>query len=201
MITFICGMIVISGCATLGKDECLNADWLTIGYEDGSKGYPASRIGSHREDCAKHGISPDFNRYEQGRLKGLREYCTPQKGYIWGTSGKQYAYVCPPNLEPAFLEGYHRGKIVYGAQMEVKRQKARLTKMHDKLRSVKKELRAYENELINEDIGPQRRKKLLEEIKIITELRLNLLDKIIEQEALLEASKLDLKEITEQNPY
>jgi len=109
LITFSTGLAVLSGCAAMGKDECLNADWFTIGYEDGAHGYPASRIGSHREDCAKHGITPDFNSYEQGRMGGLREYCAPQKGYSLGTSGKQYTYVCPPDLESAFLRGYYQG--------------------------------------------------------------------------------------------
>jgi hypothetical protein len=41
--------VVLSACATgMGKDECVAADWRTIGYEDGLHGYPADRIGAHR---------------------------------------------------------------------------------------------------------------------------------------------------------
>ncbi|MGB3648241.1 MAG: DUF2799 domain-containing protein [Desulfobulbales bacterium] len=201
LITFISGLFVLSGCATLGKDECLNADWRTIGYEDGAYGYPASRIGSHREDCAKHGVTPDFNRYEQGRLEGLREYCTPQKGYGLGTSGRQYNYVCPRDLESTFLKGYYQGKNVHAAQIQVKGQEADLKKMHDELRAVDKNLHDYETELVHDDIGPRRRKKLLEEFKILTEQRRYILDEIVQQEALLEDSRQNLREIMAQNPY
>ena len=201
LITFISGLFVLSGCATLGKDECLNADWRTIGYEDGAYGYPASRIGSHREDCAKHGVTPDFNRYEQGRLEGLREYCTPQKGYGLGTSGRQYNYVCPRDLESTFLKGYYQGKNVHAAQIQVKGQEADLKKMHDELRTVDKNLHNYETQLVHDDIGPRRRKKLLEEFKILTEQRRYILDEIVQQEALLEDSRQNLREIMAQNPY
>jgi hypothetical protein len=201
LLIFISGLVVLSGCATLDKDECLNADWRTIGYEDGAHGYPASRIGSHRKDCARHGITPDFNRYDQGRLEGLREYCIPQKGYNLGTSGRQYNYVCPSDLESVFLKGYYHGKNVHDAQMVIKSQQADLNKMHDKLRTIEKELHDYEEELIHDDIGPRRRKKLLEEFKTLTEERSNIIDAIAQQESLLETSKLNLQQVISQHSY
>ena len=42
-------LLFTTGCATMGKDECLSADWRTIGFEDGAGGYPASRIGQYRQ--------------------------------------------------------------------------------------------------------------------------------------------------------
>ena len=52
---------VLAGCSTgMGKDECLVADWRTIGYEDGLHGYTADRIGAHRVACAKHQIAPNL---------------------------------------------------------------------------------------------------------------------------------------------
>lgn len=199
--TFISSLVVLSGCATLGQDECLNADWLTIGYEDGAHGYPASRIASHRKDCARHGITPDFNRYEQGRLEGLQEYCMPQKGYNLGASGGQYSYVCPQDLEAAFLKGYYHGKNVHGAQMETKRLEESLQEIYEELSSVENDLHAYEEELVRDDIGSQSHKKILDVFKVLTEQRQYILDKIAQQEALLETSRMNLKEIIEQNPY
>ena len=201
LITIISFPVVLSGCATLGQDECLYADWLTIGYEDGAHGYPASRIDSHRKDCARHGITADFNRYQEGRLEGLQEYCMPQKGYNLGTSGKQYNYVCPQDLEAPFLKGYYHGKNVLLAQMEIKRQEENLQEVHDALSFVEKDLHPYEEELAREDIGPQRRKELLDVFEILTEQRRYILDKIAQQEALLESSRMNLKEIITQNPY
>ena len=202
IILFILNWIALSGCATLGKDECLNADWFTIGYEDGAKGYPASRIGNHREACARHGVAPDFKRYEQGLLEGLREYCTPQRGYGLGVSGKSYSYVCPKTLESDFLEAYRQGKIVHGEQLKVNRQKNDLKKMHAKLAAVRQKLGDYETELVKDDsIGPKRRKYLLEEIKILTDEQRLIEAEIAEQKALFEMSKFNLKKIKAQNSY
>lgn len=201
LIVIVSAWSVLSGCATLGKNECLNADWLTIGYEDGARGYPASRIGSHREACAKHGVTPDFERYEHGRMEGLGEFCTPQKGYGLGAAGKRYGYVCPKSLEPAFLDGYQQGKIVYGARMVVNKQEADLKKMYADLDSIEKQLSDYEAELIRDGIGPRRRKYLLEEIKVLSDDQRMMVMEVAQQEALLETSKQNLKEIIAQNPY
>lgn len=199
---FTSSFFVLSGCATLGKDECLYADWRTIGYEDGAHGLPASRIGKHREACAKHGIAADFALYEQGRLQGLHEYCTLQKGYGLGVSGRAYSNVCPIDLETAFLEGYNQGRIVYETQVEVKRLKSDLKKLYADLASVKQQLSDFETELIRDDnIGPRRRRYLLDEIKILTDQQRNLEGNIIEQESLLEISEMNLQRIKAQRPY
>lgn len=194
--------VVLSGCATLGKNECLYADWRTIGYEDGARGFPASRIGNHRKACTKHGIAPDFELYEQGRLQGLQEYCTLQQGYGLAISGKIYSNVCPDYLEHDFLEGYNQGRIVYEAQLEVKRLKSDLKKLYVDLAAVKQKLSDFETELIREDnIGPRRRKYLLEEIKILTDQQRSLEANIAEQENLLEISELNLHKTKAQRPY
>lgn len=73
--------------------------------------------------------------------------------------------------------------------------------MHDELRAVDKNLHDYETELVHDDIGPRRRKKLLEEFKILTEQRRYILDEIVQQEALLEDSRQNLREIMAQKPY
>jgi hypothetical protein len=202
LIPFICSWALLSSCATLGKDECLNAEWFTIGYEDGSRGYPASRIGDHREACAKHGVTPDFPRYEEGRLEGLQEYCTPQKGYGLGAAGKQCPNICPKDLEAAFLEGYNQGKLVHEARTTVHRQQAGLKKLNADLAAVNQKLGDYETELVGDRrIGPGRRRYLLEEIKILTEEQQYLTAEISEQEALLETATLNLREIAAGNPY
>lgn len=202
MVLIISSWVMLSSCATLGKEECLNADWFTIGFEDGARGYPASRIGEHREACAKHGVTPDFGPYEQGRLAGLKEYCTPQRGYGLGASGKPYNSVCPDQLEEDFLTAYHQGKELYSAQMTVNKQKADLKKMHRDLANVKHKLNEYEAELIRDSsIGPKRRKYLLEEIKILTNEEQVLQAEIIQQEDRLAMSKRILHDVKSRNPY
>lgn len=103
----------LSGCASLNKQECLNANWRTIGFEDGSRGYPASRIGSHRSACAEHGIAPDLAAYTAGHEQGLQQFCTPRNGYLVGLRGQQHANLCPDQLQPAFREANDYGMGIY----------------------------------------------------------------------------------------
>ena len=70
-----------------------------------------------------------------------------------------------------------------------------------KLSSVENDLHTYEEELVRDDIGSQSHKKILDVFKVLTEQRQYILDKIAQQEALLETSRMNLKEIIEQNPY
>ena len=60
----------LSGCASMNAEECAATDWTAIGYEDGSRGYTADRFSNHRNACAKHGITPDFQAYMNGRSQG-----------------------------------------------------------------------------------------------------------------------------------
>ena len=66
--------LVMSGCASMSGDECMATDWSAVGFEDGARGYTTERFAKHRKACAKHGITADFNAYQNGREQGLVEY-------------------------------------------------------------------------------------------------------------------------------
>ena len=76
----------LSGCATMSSDECMASDWSAIGYEDGSRGFATNRFGQHRKACAKHGVTPDFSAYQNGRDQGLVEFCQPHRGFSVGSN-------------------------------------------------------------------------------------------------------------------
>ena len=80
---------------TLLGIRCIAADWYSIGTEDGAKGYPLTRIGNYRKDCAEVGIAPDAEQYNQGRLVGLEQFCTYERGYSEGKRGASNRKVCP----------------------------------------------------------------------------------------------------------
>jgi len=112
-------LLVLAGCGSMSKNECLTVDWRTVGYEDGVAGYSGDRIGQHRKACAKYGVSTDLELYQQGRERGLHEFCTPANGYRIGAQGGGYAGVCPVNLEPAFLTAFNSGHQLYSLQARV----------------------------------------------------------------------------------
>ncbi|KUI99534.1 DUF2799 domain-containing protein [Vibrio sp. MEBiC08052] len=113
LVVLFMGTIVLSGCATLSKEECMTANWHQIGYEDGAQGYPDTRIASHREACAEYGISPDFKAYQDGHKEGVTRFCTARNGFAQGKQGYDYTGICPPSLEGDFLKGYQAGHEIH----------------------------------------------------------------------------------------
>lgn len=113
------GVLALSGCATMNKEECQALDWRTLGYEDGTRGHPASRISQHRQACDDYGVTPDLDAYQKGRTQGLKEYCTPANGYRTGVQGGSYGAVCPVELEHTFLNAYQSGRYLYDLRRAV----------------------------------------------------------------------------------
>ena len=99
-------VLVLTGCASMSKNECRAVDWRTIGYEDGVAGYSGERIAQHRKACAKHGVAPDLDAYRAGREQGLSEFCQPHNGFLFGSRGGTYQGVCPAELAPGFVDAY-----------------------------------------------------------------------------------------------
>jgi Protein of unknown function (DUF2799) len=105
--------LMLTGCASMSKSECVYADWRAIGYEDGANGYPATAVSSRRQACAKAGVTPDMSEYLAGRDRGLEEYCTPANGFATGENGAGYNGVCGRHNEEAFLDHYRAGARLY----------------------------------------------------------------------------------------
>ncbi len=100
---------LLSGCATMSKKECANANWHTIGYSDGAKGVHHQYLEKRRKSCGKHEIIPDDAAYHAGWGQGIRSYCTSDNGYRAGKDGKAYPNICPQDVETNFLSGWKQG--------------------------------------------------------------------------------------------
>lgn len=85
----------LSGCATLSKEECLTGNWQAIGFADGAAGRTPERLAAHNKACAKVGVAPNYQAWEQGRKTGLKQYCTTTNAYQIGRRGAQLNAVCP----------------------------------------------------------------------------------------------------------
>jgi hypothetical protein len=133
-------LLVLSACASLSKEECLAADWYTIGVEDGSRGYAVSRIGAHRKACAEVGVQPDMARYSEGRSFGLQSFCTRERGYSEGENGRSYRGVCPPHLEPIFMQGYLAGQDVYRVKKDIRRLEGELAGVRKEVAEIRENL-------------------------------------------------------------
>jgi hypothetical protein len=139
------GLLVLSGCATLSREQCLAGDWHQIGVQDGHHGHYASRLNDHRSACRDTPAIIDEAAYRAGRQIGLRSYCTPQNGFRVGSSGNSAPNVCPSDMAANFLQAHGFGHDVYQAEQEVaaaERQVRRLASdLEDKERRLQ-ELRA-----------------------------------------------------------
>lgn len=134
-------LLVLSACASISEEECLAADWYSIGVEDGSKGYPMSRIGAYRKDCAEVGVAPDAEQYSQGRMAGLESFCTYERGYTEGERGASKKTVCPPGpLEAEFTQGYSDGYYIYGVKQNIRKLEGDLADVRQEMVMVRGEL-------------------------------------------------------------
>lgn len=194
-------LILLSGCATLNREECLNADWYSIGYVDGARGHSASKIGEHRRACAEYGVKPDFGRYDEGRIAGLVEYCAPRNGYWLGTKGAHYSGVCPKDLEGPFVVAFRQGKNVYEMERQVQTGEKEVRGLYGELENVEREMADDEAELVMDGTGRRRRIRLLDKIKASSEQQKRLASEIAEKEYALEALRQRLAWIKTQSPY
>ena len=161
--------LLLINCATLDRDECRNADWRLIGYEDGSKGRLSDYLGNHREACAEYDVTPDMEAYLQGRAEGLTEYCRPQNGYLLGKRGSSYRGICPGSMEHEFMVAYRYGKDVYNLQYQIKRAGTHKKNKTKQLEKLNEALKTKEAELIKFETSTERRIQLLVEIRDASE--------------------------------
>jgi hypothetical protein len=110
------GILALSGCASLSRNECAAGDWYGIGQRDGANGHPEERFADHAAACVRHGVNPDRRQWLEGRERGLERFCTARHAFDVGASNSSYAGVCAGPGEDDFLHGYRLGKALAEAR-------------------------------------------------------------------------------------
>ena len=192
----------LSACATgMGKDECVTADWRTIGYEDGLHGYPADRIGAHRVACAKHQVAPNLAAYTEGRQRGLVEYCQPKNGFRVGLHGGGYANVCSGATEQSFVNGYQWGRQIYEARSELNNNQARLRNARDGLSKTDAAIAGATAELLLPHLTKERRIFLAQELVQLGQERTEFISRIELLGSRTQQLALNVQQLERQSPY
>ena len=106
-------LALLGACASLSKEECLNADWHAIGYNDGIRGRLESYVSRHFDACSKVAITPDVPAWLAGRAQGLPLYCTPNNAYNVGRAGDDLSPVCPANQQSNLYHSWDWGQEYY----------------------------------------------------------------------------------------
>lgn len=164
----------LGGCASMSANECALSDWSAIGYEDGVRGYSSDSFSHRRKACAKHGVTADFQAYQDGRQQGLREFCRPARAFSYGESGGRYHGVCPVDLEPEFVDAYNAGHKLYSLRAAVNNANAALQEKASELKYAENRSVAIGVDLIANDLTTEQRVLLLAELKDLSEHKGNL---------------------------
>jgi len=157
--------LVLSGCATMNEQQCLVSDWRSVGFEDGARGRPVETIGSYRQACTKHGVSPDLESYRSGHADGVESFCQPVKGFNYGRSGAAYRGVCPANLENSFLAAYNDGRQLYELEAALRSADSHIAQRKRALENIRAEIADTEAALIADGVSASDRIILLNDTK------------------------------------
>ena len=109
MIVLVAILLMLVGCATVSKEDCLLTDWYEIGRVDGMHGEPRTGFLNRAKACLEHGVNANRQAYYRGHDDGLTYFCTEQKGFELGRNGSTFPSVCPLPLEKVFRAGYRDG--------------------------------------------------------------------------------------------
>jgi len=157
-ITWVIVAVALIGCATLNKNQCLQANWYELGWRDGSLGKPRSFFQEHADACVKHNVRAEKTEYFRGRDDSLKNFCTYDNGFSQGRYGKSYNYICPPDLEASFLAGLSEGRKVYKYNRKV-------VALEKRLKIIGDEIEEKEKLLYSSDVNKEQRDILRSEIR------------------------------------
>lgn len=155
-----CLLMLLSGCATMSKDECKQADWYLKGVEDATQGYALDRVVEHGKACARVKIAPDMKDYREGHAKGARLYCVPEKGYSEGRKGSAYNGICPVEVESKFLRAYREGQELYNIQRNIDRMVSQISNNNVQIDNNYNEIARLKYEIVNSNNEQDRRYRM-----------------------------------------
>jgi outer membrane murein-binding lipoprotein Lpp len=194
-------LMVLAGCSTMSKEECLVSDWQAIGFEDGARGYTADRIGQHRKACAGYGVAPDLAAYRRGRDEGLQHFCTPQNGFNLGSSGGAYGGICPADLAADFSSAYAEGRRLHDLRSRVNSADYQIATLKRQVSDLEHQIDANEQTIIASGTDNLERARLLLETKDLVDQRADAKDSIHDLERDRAAYQKDLDDYRETVAY
>jgi hypothetical protein len=194
-------LVLLQGCATLNKDECMLADWRLIGYQDGVAGKSATVVGEYREDCAKHAVVPDLDAYRAGREEGLHQYCKADNGYRLGNAGRGFPAVCPMALEDDFRDAYNAGRKLYLARSAVNKTHSSINNRKQTLSNLEKNRAQKLAALIADGLKADQRVMILYDINELQQEMNSVEDEIVDLELDLEDQQARLNHLSHNSTY
>ena len=136
--------LALAGCASLSEKDCRGGDWYSIGLRDGASGRTEDYVSEHAAACQEHGIAPDYERWLEGRERGLERFCTARNGYSIGSVGGSYQDVCFAGAEMESRSGYDVG-------LRMNRARRRLEQIENEIRTIEGTLSVKADKLTEDE--------------------------------------------------
>ncbi|MCK5728895.1 MAG: DUF2799 domain-containing protein [Methylococcales bacterium] len=165
--------LLLSSCATLSQEDCMQGAWFDLGKQDGREGKTFKRLAEHQESCTKYGIGIDREAYNAGRKQGLDDYCQLDNAVDLGLRGYRYRSVCPSEIHPAFLR---YNQMAYDVYQDKKN-----------LENVDKRLSYEEKSLLDANLSDEKRSQIRVEIHDLDRERNRVRDALYSKERRLNA--------------
>ena len=109
--------LLLSSCSSMKPEECRNANWRDIGYNDAMQGRTVL-LKNHTQACSKINLTPNKKAYLAGHQAGSKKFCTYKNGFIFGRRGNDTSNICiTPELTKPFYGGYKDGLEVYRREL------------------------------------------------------------------------------------
>lgn len=190
-----CITLALQGCATLSKEECLYADWYQIGLEDGNRGKDPLTLGRHRKACAKAGVTPDREAYEQGHTQGLLRYCTYDNGLLLGNVGRSRPEYCPAPTLAEFNLGYEHGYERYQQNRVIHQLESQIDSLNHSIEDNHHQIEHLEAVLISDQTTGEQREEALEELRAIEDENVELINAVSDIRESLQSEQRFLDEL------
>lgn len=175
------GFFLLMGCTTLTPEQCLTANWVQIGEQDGLRGY-IERTEQHRQACAKVNIQPNVMQYKEGYQTGLKVYCQPQVILEHALQGRGRYDICPAPLQSGLYPYHDAGRRFYEAQQQ-----------RDQFIA---ELEKYQGYLLDEKLSLEKRHEYINKVKALKVKKYTVDKKYDEAERVIERLEQRLRDNT-----
>ena len=140
------GLGALASCETMSAEECVAADWRSVGYQDAASG-GSDRFGQRSESCAENGIVADGAAYQSGFAEGMYTFCQPQNGFDFARRGGSFSGYCPAELEGDFRYAYADGQRVHEITSQLDSARSAINTAESERRQIDEDLRDRERAL------------------------------------------------------
>ena len=136
-IFIVTGLFVLASCSSISsKDDCVEADWYDVGYEDALDGKRVTQLNEYRATCSEYKVKVNAKHYRGGWNNAIQTVCNYDKGFKTGFEKRRMVDNCPPRLVSAYRKGFREGEKEFARQEEAKR----LEKRQKELEQIEKSL-------------------------------------------------------------